>query len=73
MFESPWRGLLPGRHVEFQDEQGDGDREDAVGAGLQAAGGQLSVPVPSAAAAPSAGVPPRFRRIDRPMCPPVTS
>jgi len=40
MFQALHQWLVPGRYVEFQDEQGDGDREDAVGEGLQTAGGQ---------------------------------
>jgi hypothetical protein len=43
MFQSLHQWLVPGRHVEFYDEQGDGDREDAVGEGLQAGGGQEAV------------------------------
>ena len=42
MFESLQQCFVAGRHVQFQDEQGDGDREDAVGEGLQTVGGQVA-------------------------------
>jgi hypothetical protein len=40
MFERPYQHLAPAGHVEFQDEQGDGDRENAIRERLQTAGGQ---------------------------------
>jgi hypothetical protein len=37
--------LLPGRHVQFQDKQGNSDREDAIGERLKTASGQKEVPI----------------------------
>jgi hypothetical protein len=55
MSESLYQGLVPGRHVQFQDEQGDGDREDPVGECLQTAGGQEAALTACVLSGPAAG------------------
>ena len=40
MFEPLHQRLVSGRHVQFQDEQGDGDREDAIRECFETSGGQ---------------------------------